>query len=217
VYERTDPRLAGAHEAVAGGEQEGLTYQRLPGTAREARAVRSVLQGVKVDELSGIDASRERLLQLDWSRYRLIHIASHGHLDAQAPALSALVLSTYDRNGQRIEGALRGADLSSLTLSADLAVFSGCDTALGMDVSNEGMVGIAYSTLARGARAVVSSLWEVPDEIGANLMTELYAHLMRDAMSPMTALSASQRSILVRNPDADPALWAAFQVSVLSP
>jgi CHAT domain-containing protein len=132
------------------------------------------------------------------------------------PQLSALILSTYDQNGTPIQSALRTADLSSLTLSADVAVFSGCETALGKEVLNEGMVGIAYATLARGARAVITSLWPIPDEINAHLMTDLYRHLEHDTMSPLTALSESMRSILDRNPSADPALWAAFQVSVVT-
>jgi CHAT domain-containing protein len=132
------------------------------------------------------------------------------------PQLSAVILSAYDQRGEPIEDALRAADLAGLTLTASVAVFSGCDTALGKDVLNEGMVGIAYDTLARGAGAVVSSLWQVPDEIGVNLMTELYRHLVRESMDPVTALSASMRSVLNRNPSADPALWAAFQVSVVT-
>ena len=232
VYERSDPRLnvantsaapkaaddigvaATAYRSVA--SHPGSSYQRIPGTAREATAIRAVFPATDVDEFSGLDASRERLLQLDWSRYRFIHIAAHGQIDAQTPGLSALMLSAYDKRGQRVEGALRTADLSTLTLNAELAIFTGCDTALGKDVLNEGMMGIAYTTLARGAGAVVSTLWQTPDEIGTNLMTELYGHLLRDSMSPMTALSASLRSALIRNPVADPALWAAFQVSVAS-
>jgi CHAT domain-containing protein/Tfp pilus assembly protein PilF len=242
VYERSDPRLHLEHPAddparaidaapptavpptavpptvvppvpPLGAEQR---YQRIPGTAREAAAIQAEFPATEVDSLSGLQATRDRLLQLDWSQYRFIHIAAHGHLDARMPQLSALVLSAYDQHGDRIEGALRTADLSALTLTAEVAVFSGCDTALGKDVLNEGMVGMAYATLARGAGAVVSSLWQVPDEIGATLMTEFYRHLIRDSMSPVTALSASMRSVLKRNPSADPALWGAFQVSVVS-
>jgi hypothetical protein len=68
--------------------------------------------------------------------------------------------------------------------------------------------------LARGARAVVASLWPVPDEIGARLMTEFYQHMLHDSMDPEAALGKAMRSMLLREPSADPALWAAFQVSV---
>lgn len=228
VYELSDPRLTvenalqhppqtpASADSAAASLYADRPYQRIPWTAREATGIQAEFPVGQVDALTGTDATRERLLKLDWSKYRFIHIASHGYLDARMPQLSALILSTYDQRGQRIEEALRAADLSVLTLKADVAVFSGCDTALGKEVLNEGMVGIAYATLARGAGAVVSSLWQVPDEIGARLMTEFYRHLVRDSMSTATALSASMRSILDRNPSADPALWAAFQVSVVS-
>jgi CHAT domain-containing protein/tetratricopeptide (TPR) repeat protein len=220
VYELTDPRLNlkgpldATPPAKIGYLGGGPSYARLPGTAREANAIQGEFRSADVDAFSGLQATRERLLQLDWSQYRYIHIASHGHIDARMPQLSALLLSAYDERGEPIEEALRAADLATLTLAADVVVFSGCDTALGKEVLSEGMVGIAQSTLARGAGAVVASLWPVPDEIGANLMTEFYQHLVRDSMNPVTALSASKRSVLNRNPSADPALWAAFQVSV---
>jgi CHAT domain-containing protein len=226
VYERSDPRLnltqapdtqsrRNAVVTPAALDPHG-TYRRIPGTAREASGIQAQFPAAEVDALEGLQATRKRLLQLDWSRYRFIHIASHGHLDAQMPQLSAVILSGYDEHGERIENALRTADLSALTLTAEVAVFSGCDTALGKDVLNEGLVGIAYATLARGAGAVVSSLWQVQDEISEHLMTEFYRHLVRDSMSPVAALGASMRSVLGRNPAADPALWAAFQVSVVT-
>lgn len=224
VYESSDPRLTVGRELSppAGTTGAGIpidqhqALHRIPGTAREARAVRAEFPLADVDSFSGLQATRERLLQLDWSRYRFIHIASHGHVDARMPQLSSLVLSAYDQNGARIEDALRAADLSALTLSAEVAVFSGCDTALGREVLSEGMIGIAYDTLARGAGAVVSSLWQVPDEIDATLMTEFYRQLVHGSMDPARALSAAMRSVVAGNPRSDPALWAAFQVSVVT-
>lgn len=227
VYERSDPRLpvprsqggrSSASAAPAGSAliMSNRSYQRIPGTAREARAIENELAAADIDSLSGVEASRERLLRLDWSQYRYIHIASHGYVDARMPQLSAVILSGYDERGEPIDAAVRAADLSTLTLSADVAVFSGCDTALGKEVLNEGMVGVAYAALARGAGAVVSSLWQVSDEISASLMTEFYRHLVRDSMNPVTSLSTSMRSLVSRNPSADPALWAAFQVSVVT-
>jgi CHAT domain-containing protein/tetratricopeptide (TPR) repeat protein len=230
VYEASDPRIrvATAPDTASGAATSATAttnaasvyseriYRRIPGTAREASAIEAEFAPNQVDALQGFDASRDRLLKLDWSGYRFIHIATHGYSDARIPQLSAAVLSSYDERGERIAGALRAADISSMTLKADVAVFSGCETALGKEVLDEGMVGITYATLARGAGAVVSSLWQVPDEISANLMTEFYRHLISDSMSPATALSTSMRSILDRNASADPALWAAFQVSVVS-
>ena len=218
VYERRDPRLALVRAAGAVEDRVAATpgFARLPGTAREAAAITKEFAPGRVDALAGLAATRAALLALDWSRYRIIHVASHGIVDARMPQLSAVVLSSYGAGGERLEDAVRAADVSLLSLDAEVVVYSGCETALGREVLSEGMTGLGYTTLARGADAVVASLWPVPDEMGAELMTEFYRHLVRQSMSPTAALGAAMRSVLGRHPDADPALWAPFQVSVIS-
>ena len=225
VYQPDDPRLAAIRTspASAAADTRGAVSAapralgRLPFTAREAAAIATQFPPAEVDELTGVDATRERLLSLDWSDYRFIHIATHGTVDAQVPELSALILGSYDARGGLVDGAVRVADLATRTLHADVAVFSACETALGKEVPSEGLVGIGSTVLARGARAVVASLWPVSDEIGAQLMTEFYRHLLRDSMSPAGALGAAMRSVVSRAPSADPALWAAFQVTTTRP
>ncbi len=223
VYEADDPRLTAVQHAVT--EQASARraldparrgYRRLPFTAQEAAQISAQFPPADVDQLTGLNATRDRLLSLDWSKYRFIHIATHGIVDAQVPELSALILGSYDASGAVVDGAVRVADLSLQTLTADVAVFSACDTALGKEVLSEGLVGIGSTTLARGARAVVASLWPVSDEIGARLMTEFYRHLLHDSMSPPAALGAAMRSVVSHDASADPALWAAFQASVVA-
>ncbi len=224
VYQADDPRLAALVKAGSGAppavdavlNSTRTDYRRLPFTAREAAQISAQFPPGDVDQLTGLNATRERLLALDWSQYRFIHFATHGLVDAQVPQLSALIVGFYDARGNPVDGAIRVADLSLQTLTADVAVFSACDTALGGEVLSEGLVGIGSTTLARGARSVVASLWPVADEIGARLMTEFYQHLLRDSMSPPAALGAAMRSVVSRDASADPAVWAAFQVSVVA-
>jgi len=223
VYQPDDPRLAVVMRTSATSQPPARhsldpdrgRYQRLPFTAEEAAQISAQFPPADVDRLIGLDATRDRLLSLDWSAYRFIHIATHGIVDAQVPQLSALILSSYDSSGRVVDGAVRVADLSLESLAADVAVLSACDTALGKQVPSEGLLGIGSTMLARGARAVVASLWPVSDEIGARLMTEFYRHLLRDSMSPAAALGAAMRSV-VSSGAADPALWAAYQVSVVA-
>jgi CHAT domain-containing protein/tetratricopeptide (TPR) repeat protein len=225
VYQAGDPRLASLRSSVRviptserrRSDSVRRDYQRLPFTAEEATAVAAEFPNGSVDELIGLDATRARLLSLDWSKYRFIHIATHGIVNAQVPELSALMLGSYDARGDLVDdSAVRMADLSLRELRAQVVVFSACDTALGKEVPSEGLVGISSTVLARGAKAVVASLWPVSDEIGASLMTELYRHMLRDSMSVPAALGAAMRSALSRNGSADPALWAAFQASVVA-
>jgi CHAT domain-containing protein len=222
VYQADDPRLATVRNALAGTQASGLgdsyhsarDYRRLRFTAEEAAGISALFPAADVDELIGLNATRERLLALDWSQYQFIHIATHGIVDAQVPELSALILGAYDERGRVTDRAVRVADASLKTLTADVAVLSACETALGREVRSDGLVGMSSTMLARGARAVVASLWPVPDEIGARLMTEFYQHMLHDSMGPEAALGTAMRSMVLRDRAVDPALWAAFQVSV---
>lgn len=221
VYQAEDPRLAGLRKVVAQKPapsplREFHDFTRLPFTAEEAAAIRREFPAAEVDQLIGLDATRERLLSLDLSKYQFIHIATHGIVDSQIPELSALILGSYDARGNVVDGAVRVSDLSLQTLTAEVAVFSACDTASGRNTASEGLVGIGSTVLARGARAVVASLWPVADEIGARLMTEFYRHLLRDGMSAPAALAAAMRTVQSRDGVRDPALWASFQASVVT-
>jgi CHAT domain-containing protein/tetratricopeptide (TPR) repeat protein len=222
VYQPDDPRLAAVPKAAAAHSPGAVRsadsggYRRLAYTAQEAATIRREFLSAEVDELTGLEATRERLLTADLSRYRFIHIATHGSVDTRVPELSALVLGSYDARGNLVDGAVRVPDLALQTLHAEVVVFSACDTALGKEVASEGLVGIGSTVLARGARAVVASLWPVSDEMGARLMTEFYRHLLRDSMSAPAALAAAMRTVVSRERAADPALWAAYQVSVVA-
>jgi len=222
VYRADDPRIAELEQGRAvsppteaiSADAPRRELKRLPFTAEEAAQISAQFTPAEVRQLIGLDATREKLLALDWSAYRFIHIAAHGVVDAQVPQLSALILGSYDSRGPLADNAVRVADISLKTLAAEVVVLSACETALGKQVSSEGLVGLSSTMLARGAQAVVASLWPVGDEIGERLMTEFYRHLLQDSLSPPTALGAAMRSVVSRDRSADPALWAAFQVSV---
>ena len=222
VYQADDPRLRALRKPAPTALPPGLAIsnapyrdlQRLPFTAEEARRILAVFSAANVDELAGLQATREHLLSLDWSQYRYIHIAAHAIVDTKVPQLSALVLGAYDARGEAVEEAVRVSDLALQTLKADVAVLSACDTAVGPQIASEDAVGLESTLLARGARAVVASLWPVADETSARLMTDFYRHLVQDSMTAPAALGAAMRVVMARERSADPALWATFQVSV---
>src|SRR5262249_53942537 len=100
-----------------------------------------------------------------------------------------------------------------------------CDTALGKEYASEGLVGLRYAALARGARAVVASLWPVTDALAARLVTDMYrgiiasdaashGHADAGGLVVARALTGAMRAQLVGAPALDPALWAPFVVYV---
>jgi CHAT domain-containing protein/tetratricopeptide (TPR) repeat protein len=190
--------------------------QRLVSTGREAAQISSLYSPQDVDMLQGADATRSNVLAKDLASYRFIHIASHGIVDAEIPQLSALILGKYDSTSAVSDPYVRVSDLLAKTFNAQAVVLSACDTALGKEFAGEGIIGLRYAALARGAHAVVASLWSVPDGVSADLMTDLYRHMgAADApLSVAASLAEAMREVLRRSPSLDPAVWAPFTVYV---
>ncbi len=85
------------------------------------------------------------------------------------------------------DGLVTAAELASLRLEVELAVLSGCRTALaeteltGGDGAGGGraLASLSGALLGAGARGVVASLWEVGDDATAALMEQFYFELAR--------------------------------------
>jgi CHAT domain-containing protein len=227
VYELDDSRLASLAGGSAGpspsskawplslfraSNGEG-TLTRLPGTAKEAATIASLLPREGVDRLEGFTATRDRFLAAGLERYRFIHIASHAVNDSEIPQASALILSTIDQRSRPADGRVLAADFVNVQLNADTVVLSACDTALGKSVSGEGLIGLQYVVLARGAGSVVSSLWPVADQATAQLMAQFYSARLRGNAAVEAALADAMRAMLAGKLR-DPGLWGAFAVTV---
>jgi CHAT domain-containing protein/tetratricopeptide (TPR) repeat protein len=194
---------------LRGGDQRPRS--RLPASAAEANAVSALFAPGHVELLSGFEATREAFLGRDLKQYRVIHFATHAVADTEAPQLSALHLSSVDATGKARPGEVFSGDLLSREFAADLFVLSACDTALGANAAGEGLLGLRYAAHASGARFVVASLWPVVDTVGADLISRMYAGVVREGATPVAALSAAMRA--ARKRWDDPALWAVFEVS----
>jgi CHAT domain-containing protein len=166
-----------------------------------------------VDRLDGFSASRERFLSSGLDHYRLIHVASHATTDPEIPQASALILSTVNESGKEIDGRVLAADFMGVRLHADTVVLSACDTALGKSVAGEGLIGLQYVVLARGARSVVSSLWPAIDQVTAEVMVKFYSTLLHQHSTVISAWSAASRAAL-KGPYADPGTWGAFMLTL---
>ena len=215
VYTQADARFGNARSSPPAGALRGGSskreWPRLIGSQREATAISALFPAGTVDSLAGFEATRDSFLNRDLARYNILHIATHGLADAEAPQLSTLVLSSYDRAGRAIPGDVFAGDLLLRRLDADLVVLSACETSIGAQSAGEGLLGLRYAAHASGARSVVASLWPVADAVGAQLMADFYSRVVRERMTPTAALSQAMRAAKSRWQD--PALWGVFEVS----
>jgi CHAT domain-containing protein len=162
---------------------------------------------------TGFGASRANVFASALDQYRLLHFATHGLVDSEYPALSALALSSFNESGQRQNGFLRLGDIYNLDLDADLVVLSACDTALGEAIRGEALVGLTQGFIYAGAKTLVASLWQVPDAATAALMIRFYRYMLRDGQRPAEALRNAQLSLAAEQRWSDPFFWGAFTIS----
>lgn len=221
VFDRDDSRVrqpytshrlpANAHPndlKVVLRDVQGLQrVERLLGSSDEADAISRALAGEgDVLILKGFDATREYVLSGQLDRYKMIHFATHGMIDARHPEMSGLILSLVNERGKHEDGYLRLGDIYKLKLSADLVVLSACNSALGKDLASEGTIGLPRAFLYAGAKTVIASLWKVEDTVTAEFMKGFYERI-RKGKKPGEALRAAQLKMAQKY---SPFYWAAF-------
>jgi CHAT domain-containing protein len=217
VFTPDDPRFevspaANRHEdnSIGGGQAPAPRLQRLPATAREARAIAELAQPEQRLLALGFDSSLEAVMAANLNDYRIIHFATHGRIDSRYPALSELVFSQYDERGQPQDGSLHLYDVYKLDLQADLVAMSACSTALGREIAGEGLTGLTQGFMYAGSRSVLASLWQGPDRATAELMTRFYRKLLSGGQTPAAALREAQLDLAAQARWRSPYFWGAF-------
>ena len=192
-------------------------WGRLVGTLAEAETIRKTfdqrLDGT-VTDLRGREATKAAV-RAALPKHRFAHLATHGFF-APAELKSALAGRAGDRGmfgrsglsgwhplllsgvvlaganrapkaGEE-DGVLTALEVAEMELAGcELAVLSACETGLGESAGGEGVLGLQRAFQVSGARATLTSLWQVPDEGTRLLMQRFYANLWEKKMSRLDA------------------------------
>jgi CHAT domain-containing protein/Tfp pilus assembly protein PilF len=196
--------------AQAAGTQDGSRIPRLPYTRLEAEQILAVAP--RDSNLRALDfkANLATALGGELHKYRYVHFATHGYIDSERPALSAVVLSLVNERGEPQDGLLKTQEIYNLNLSAELVVLSACQTGLGKEIKGEGLVGLTQGFMYAGAARIIVSLWNVSDKGTADLMSRLYKGMLREGLRPTAALRAAQLELRGQKQWRAPYYWAAF-------
>lgn len=204
-----DPRFAGEEESGAGplalraATPNEASLPRLPGTAREVRAVARFAPDAVIRLRD--DASAAFLERTPLTSYRVIHFATHAVTDDNGIAHAGLALSP----GAGSDGFVSDGDLAALQLNADLVVLSACHTAGGAVLGGEGVRGLTAPLLQAGARAVLATEWPVDDARTIPMIVAFYAALANGRTSADALRGAA---LAAMKEGAPPREWAAFRL-----
>jgi CHAT domain-containing protein/tetratricopeptide (TPR) repeat protein len=197
-------------EAMRNGFEWTRTLPNLPGSRTEVLDVADLVHharaSAQVETLLRC-AATAAALRSSAPGAEVLHIATHGLVDAQRPRLSALALTPQSSTGSN--AAFRLLDVLELPLTARLVVLSSCDTSRGRLLPGEGVLGLAQAFLQAGTATVLASYWRVEDEATAPLIRTFYRHMLVDRMPAAAALRRTQ---LEQAKDDPTYRWAAFSV-----
>jgi CHAT domain-containing protein len=200
---------------VAGMEKEipaTFVIKRLKGTRDEADEIERTARaaGLRTEKWLDLDASEANTHERDLKPYRILHIATHGFLDAKHPQFSGVVLSLVGNKGGQ-DGFLRTDEIFNLRLGSPLVMLSACETGLGKEKRGEGVMGLTRGFIYAGAPSVGVSLWSVDDKSTAVLMSDFYKVLLaKDGVKPAAALRTARVNMIAARTYSSPYYWAPF-------
>ncbi len=188
----TAPRvLAGAFTdtelsySVPVGEQTA-TFSGLPFAGVEVATLADTLPDTStyIDENFSLQSIEPRL-----NNFNIVHFATHAALVPEDAGDSFILFGNGDRPTLR--------DIRSWSLrDVDLVVLSACETGLGgFDNNGEQILGLGYQFQEAGARAVISSLWQV-DDGGTQILMNAFYLALRNGYSKTEALQRAQQAVI---------------------
>ncbi len=177
----------------------------LNGAASEASQIGKLL---KSDVFLGQDASKERFLATA-KNYSILHLAMHSSINNTNSEFSNLSFGSTD------EEKLFISELYNISLNADLAVLSACNTGVGNLKKGEGLINVSKAFTYAGVPSTVTSLWKVPDKETSQIMVSFYKNL-KSGVPKNKALQLAKLDYLNTVEDSflkHPFYWAGFVLS----
>jgi CHAT domain-containing protein/tetratricopeptide (TPR) repeat protein len=139
--------------------------------------------------------------------FKNVVFATHGVYSTDIPGLLEPVLAlTMVPPGT--DGLLRMSEVMSLNMNADVVALTACQTALGANLTGEGVMSMGNAFLWAGAKSVLMTLWSVEENASA-LFVETFFKKLKEGKSKVEAMAAARNELREAGYD-HPFFWAPF-------
>jgi CHAT domain-containing protein len=178
----------------------------LPGTSLEIREISKVWEGDYY--FSGL--ANEANFKKVCGNYQIIHLAVHGAFDEFDPDQSRLIFVSNKAE----DGNLHAYEIYNLSLNAQLAVLTACNSGAGKITSGEGLISLGRAFALAGVNSLLLSRWEVSDATAPIIMKYFYEGL-KEKLPKSEALRQAKMKFLRLHADnitSAPYYWDSFYV-----
>ncbi len=202
VYNAADTRYHGSEK------KQDIVLSRLPATAMELQACSRSWGARRARILTGTDANLANVRAALDAHPAVIHFATHV-VTAPGDHASGLIALSLDPSGAM--GLMGPTEIVAHPISAGLVVLNGCHSGQGEALPGAGLMGLTRAWIGAGARSVLATGWDIPDEAGKNLMVEFYrASRAQPGRGPAFALQQAQLAAIKQSTKSTAAVWAAY-------
>ncbi len=184
---------------------EKLDFTRLPNSIKEGKEVLKSFQGQLLMDSVATTQQFETLSP----NYRILHLITHGFISDSNADLSLLAFARSPSVGPSVVFL---QNIYDLRLNADLVFLSACQSGSGRVYEGEGVMSLSRAFALAGAKSLISSLWNVPDnQISIKLISDFYAQL-KLGKDKEDALHQAKLKLLKNSfgEQALPFFWAPF-------
>lgn len=179
-----------------------FSEEDLPDSGDEIEGISKHFSASLLQGSSGTKAEFQNLA----NDFEVLHLATHGTIDPQNPGQSYLSFAQ-----DTTDGRLHVYELENMSLNAELAILSACETGSGNYVSGEGVMSLARGFTYAGVPSILMSLWKVDDRSGTELISGFYERLSGESDKALALQSAKLNYL--KNADqlhAHPYFWSQF-------
>ena len=180
----------------------GLNLPPLPLAAKEAAEV----AGYGQDSEILVDESEQRIKAIDFSKFGVVHFATHSLIDENQPQHSSIVLKPANAE----DGFFRATEIYAMRIPSNMVMLSSCKSGSGTPVPGEGLLGLSHAFFSAGARSLVMTYWNVSDRTAQEFSERFYSNLHNKTIAE--ALRESQVKMIRSKDWNHPVNWAAFFV-----
>lgn len=218
---------------VAWRDWANTSNANTPINAREIRMSATALGVGEAPMIIGAEFNNRNLLRAgssgELAQYEVLHFATHGlpatdfpaeGCETKLPPALLTTLTAPDADGLvESDGLLRFDEVAKLRLNANLVFLSACETASGNDAGAARLAGVEDATpsldglvrafLVANARAVVATMWSVPDSPQTDALLVSFYRTGRE--SSIAASMREAQRILIEQPGySHPYFWGAY-------
>lgn len=208
VYNTADSRYQSR------GQKPVLTLPRLPNTAGELDACSRAWGTPGAVLLTGPVATADRIRRELSGGAAIVHFATHvipAPVTAPGDYRSGLIALSLDSSGGM--GLLGPKEIVARPVRSSLVVMNGCHSAQGEKLASTGLMGLTRAWIGAGARAVIATEWDIPDDAAQIFLTDFYRALRHAPEQGVAcALRAAQMAAIGRRTPQSGSGWAAYSL-----